>query len=386
MSTELNNHVSDRLTISSEAEVPIAPARNEPDAGPRQTLSGNGSSSGNSKRKQGRRFVAIASVLVIGAAAWAYYTSRIAPYESTDDATLEGHVIPIAPQVSGRVAKLSIQDNQEVKQGELLLEIDPRDYEARLAQARADLTAANSRLDQARAQLSVDQAKVEQERANIGGAEAQARYAELDWKRNLAIGSNAVSQSQIDLAATQSLAAAAQLEVARNRFLEVQAQVELSKANVETASANVLQSEAAVRQTELNLSYTKVIAPEDGRVTRRTVEAGAFVQPGQALLTIVPHDIWVVANFKETQLTHMRPGQPVSIHVDAYPNQELTGHIDSIQTGSGARFSLFPPENATGNYIKVLQRVPVKIVFNDSSLTELVLGPGMSVEPKVRVK
>jgi membrane fusion protein (multidrug efflux system) len=150
----------------------------------------------------------------------------------------------------------------------------------------------------------------------------------------------------------------------------------------------VEQTQAAVSQAELELSYTKVSAPESGHVTHRTVEPGAYAQTGQALLAIVPHAVWVVANFKETQLTHMRAGQPVTIKMDAYPGNKFTGHVDSIQTGSGARFSLFPPENATGNYIKVLQRVPVKIVFDESSLLDsnLVLGPGMSVEPKVRVK
>ena len=146
------------------------------------------------------------------------------------------------------------------------------------------------------------------------------------------------------------------------------------------------QSEAAVRQAELSLSYTKVTAPDAGRVTRRVVEQGNYIQPGQSLLAIVPKNIWVVANFKETQLTHMRPGQPVTVEVDAYPQFKFKGHVDSIQNGAGARFSLFPPENATGNYIKVVQRVPVKIVLDDMPETELALGPGMSVVPKVRVK
>ncbi len=143
-----------------------------------------------------------------------------------------------------------------------------------------------------------------------------------------------------------------------------------------------------MRQAELDLSYTEVKAHESGYVTRKTVEVGSYVQPGQALLAIVQPHVWVVANFKETQLTHMRSGQPVTVHVDAYPHLKLTGHVDSIQSGSGARFSLFPPENATGNYIKILQRVPVKIVFDDSSESgpTLALGPGMSVEPKVRVR
>jgi len=178
------------------------------------------------------------------------------------------------------------------------------------------------------------------------------------------------------------------VEVSRNKILAAEAQAALSQASIDTAQANVEQNEAAVRQAELNLSYAKVTAPENGRVTRRTVEQGAFVQVGQSLLAIVPHAVWVVANFKETQLELMRTGQPVDIKVDAYPHHDFTGHVDSIQTGSGARFSLFPPENATGNYIKVLQRVPVKIVFDETGLLDptLILGPGMSVEPKVRVK
>jgi membrane fusion protein (multidrug efflux system) len=155
---------------------------------------------------------------------------------------------------------------------------------------------------------------------------------------------------------------------------------------VETAAAAVQQSEARVRQAELNLSYTQVTAPEDGQVTRRVVEKGAYIQPGQSLLAIVPRHYWVIANFKETQLTHMRAGQPVEVVVDAYPDHKFSGHVESIQSGAGARFSLFPPENATGNYIKVVQRVPVKIVLDDSPEGGLALGPGMSVAPKVRVK
>src|SRR5262249_39316083 len=155
--------------------------------------------------------------------------------------------------------------------------------------------------------------------------------------------------------------------------------------NIATAEANIGQNKAAVRQADLNLSYTKVTAPEAGRVTRRVVERGNYIQPGQSLLAIVPKNIWVIANYKETQLTHMRPGQPVTVEVDAYPQFKFKGHVDSIQHGAGARFSLFPPENATGNYIKVVQRVPVKIVLDDASQSDLALGPGMSVVPKVRV-
>jgi membrane fusion protein (multidrug efflux system) len=330
----------------------------------------------------------IAAVLIVALTVGEYYLRFMAPYESTDDAIIEAHVTPIAPQIAGRVARLLVNDNQEVKRGDLLLEIDPNDYQARLDRAQAGLSAAKSQVQQADAQFTVDQAKVGEEKANVIAAQAEAKRAEADSKRYQAVGSLAVSESQLDLAGTQASSAAAQVEVARNKELSAEAQVNLDKANIETAAAEVQMNQAVVRQAELDLSYTRVTAPESGFVTHRTVEPGAYVQSGQLLLAIVPRQVWVVANFKETQLENMRPGQPVEIEVDAYPHHKFTGHVDSIQTGSGARFSLFPPENATGNYIKVLQRVPVKIVFDDSSLSDstLVLGPGMSAEPKVRVE
>jgi len=332
--------------------------------------------------------LAIASALVLGAIACAYYAWRILPYESTDDAFIEGHVTPIAPQVAGRVIQVLVRDNQFVNAGDVLVQIEPSDYEAKLEQVRANLASARSRLGEARAQLTVDQAKVDQEKANVMSTEAEAKRAEADAQRYQAIGTSGVSQSQIDLSATQARSSSANVTAARNKQLAAESQVTLDQASIETAAAEVKRSEAAVRQAELDLSYTQVKVHESGYVTRKTVEVGSYVQPGQALLAIVPRDLWVVANFKETQLTHMRPGQPVTVRVDAYPHLKLTGHVDSIQSGAGARFSLFPPENATGNYIKVLQRVPVKIVFNNSSGSgsTFTLGPGMSVEPKVRVR
>jgi membrane fusion protein (multidrug efflux system) len=330
--------------------------------------------------------VGVVVALVAAAASSVYYTRFIAPFESTDNAFIEAHVTPIAPQVAGRVARLCIQDNQEVNRGDVLLEIDPRDYEAKLAQAQASLAAANSRLGQASAQLAVDLAKAEQEKASSTAAEAEAGRTQAELKRYQSVESRAVSRSQVDVAETQARSAAAQADVARNKIRAAQAQVEFSKASIQAAAADIEQSQAAIRQAELNLSYTKITASEAGRVTRRTVEQGAYVQPGQALMAIVPHQLWVVANFKETQLALMRVGQPVEIKVDAYPGLKFNGRVDSIQTGAGARFSMFPPENATGNYIKVVQRVPVKIVFDAPPDTQLSLGPGVSVEPKVRVK
>lgn len=337
------------------------------------------------KKRHYRTLAAVAAVAAT-VAAGVYYFRFIAPFESTDDAFVEGHVTSVAPQVSGRVAQLLVQDNQEVQQGDVLVQIDARDYEAKLAQAQANLTAARTQWEQAVAQYAVDEAKAEQERANSAAVEAQAAYAKTNLARLQRIGDWGVAQAQIDVAQTQVRSTSADVLVARDKIRAAEAEARLSQASIATSQANVEQNEAAVQQAELNLSYTKVIAPETGCVTHRTVEQGAYVQPGLALLAIVPKQIWIVANFKETQLRHMRAGQPVTVHVDAYPQIKFTGYVDSIQSGSGAQFSLFPPENATGNYVKVVQRVPVKIVLNNVSDANVVLGPGMSVEPKVRVE
>ncbi len=339
------------------------------------------------KTTRSRRPLAIgAVVLAAGLAVGTYYSKYVAPFESTDDAFIEAHVTPIAPQVAGRVAQLLVNDNQSVKQGEELLLIDPRDYQASLDQARANLAAARSRVEQANAQFAVDQAKISQEKAGVVAAEAEAQRAEADSKRYQAVGSRGVSESQLDLAATLARSSTAAVDVARNRELAAEAQVILDRANIQTAAAEAQKSEAAVRQAELDLSYTRVTAPDAGYVTHRTVESGAYVQTGQALLAIVPRQVWVIANFKETQLANMRPGQPVEVKVDAYPGVKFPGHVDSIQAGAGARFSLLPPENASGNYVKVVQRVPVKILLDNAPDAKYVLGAGMSVVPEVRVK
>jgi membrane fusion protein (multidrug efflux system) len=315
-----------------------------------------------------------------------YYREFIAPYESTDDAFIDGYVTLISPRVSGQVARLMVTDNQEVKAGDVLVEIDPRDYETSLSQAKADLAAANSQANQSRAQVNVSEAKVAQAQAAVTAAEAEAQRATDDLKRYENVESRAVSKSAIDLAQAQARSANANLVAAYSQTNAAEAEVVLSKAGVETATAAVQQAEAKLQQAELNLSYTKIIAPMDGRVTARTVQAGNYVQPGQALMALVPQVVWVVANFKETQLTYMKPGQPVELSVDAYPNKKFKGKVDSLQAGTGARFSLLPPENAVGNYIKVVQRVPVKIIFDEELPTNLDIAPGMSVVPEVKVK
>ena len=356
-----------------------------PDSNGKKTPSGPPPTTGAAKKRLPRTLAAIAAVAV-ATATGVYYFQHVLPFESTDDAFVEGHVTAVATQVPGRVAQLLVQDNQEVNKGDLLLQIDPRDYETKLAQAQANLTAARSQLDQAKSQFSAAQASAQEARAGLVAVEAHASYAETNLTRLMTIGVSGVSQDQIDAAGTQVRATAADVLVARSKISAADAQVTLAQANIATAEANIGQSEASVRQAELNLSYTKVTAPDAGRVTRRVVEQGNYIQPGQSLLAIVPKKIWVIANFKETQLTHMRPGQPVTVEVDAYPQFKFKGHVDSIQNGAGARFSLIPPENATGNYIKVVQRVPVKIVLDETPESDLALGPGMSVDPKVRVK
>jgi membrane fusion protein (multidrug efflux system) len=330
--------------------------------------------------------IALAGVILIASAA-GYYIVFIAPYETTDDAFIAGNVTFISARVSGPVVRLFIDDNQKVKAGDPLVEIDDRDYQTQMAQARANLVSAKDRVLQAKAQIIVDQDKADQQQAAVASAQAIASRAEADRVRYQTVQSNAVSRSQFDLAQTQAASTSANVEVARYHAKAAAAQVDLDRAELDTATSQVGQFEASLRHTELNLSYTRVLAPRDGRVTRRTVEQGAYIEVGQALLAIVPDNVWVVANFKETQLRRIRPGQPVSIRLDAYPQREFKARVDSLQAGSGASFSLLPPENAIGNYVKVVQRVPVKIVF-DEPINEpgLDIAPGMSVEPKVRVQ
>jgi membrane fusion protein (multidrug efflux system) len=315
-----------------------------------------------------------------------YYFLFIAPYESTDDAFIDGYVTLMSPRVPGQIEKLAVKDNQEVKMGDVLVEIDPRDYQTKLAQARADLSAAQSQLDQAQAQVNVSKTKVVQAQSSVTSAEAESVRAAADLKRYETVESRAISKSAFDLAQAQARAAAANLDAAYSQTNSAEAEVALAEAGAETAKAAVQQADAKLQQAELNLSYTKIIAPFDGRVTARTVETGNYVQPGQALMALVPKNVWVTANFKETQLTHMKPGQPVKISIDAYPNRKFKGKVDSLQAGTGARFSLLPPENAVGNYVKVVQRVPVKIIFDEELPTNLDIAPGMSVVPKVKVK
>lgn len=411
---------------------------------------------------------------IIGIRYWLYARS----HESTDDAFIDGHIIQISPKVVGYVAQIYVVDNQPVNAGDLLVELDPRDYEAKLNQAQAAYTAGLAQQHQAQTQVtltrattrsSVQQAAagVRQARAGVGGAQAtaaseraktgqasasvstalasvaqaraeliaaqaEATRAAADVRRYQELYSkDEVSHQQLDAAQAAATTAAARVEAAQQQVSAAEArvnearhaeisqsqnarraqtqitgaqaqvseaqgrlaqantapqQVAVSEAQAQTAGATLESLKAAVDQAKLELSYTKIYAPEAGRVTRKSVEVGALVQVGQPLLAVVPGDVWVTANFKENQIGQIRPGQYAEIKVDAYPDKVFKAHVDSIQAGTGSRFSLIPPENATGNYVKVVQRLPVKIVFDEPPDPQHLLAPGMSVVPEVKVK
>jgi membrane fusion protein (multidrug efflux system) len=414
-----------------------------------------------SKRKAWLIGIGLAAIAAVAGGLY-YLHSR--HYESTDNAFIQGDVIQVSPRVAGQVLQVYVRDNQHVNRGDLIAEIDARDYQAHAAEARARLTDTAARADGAQSnllltstvtdavltqtgaaagaaqdQVQVLQAGVAQAAAAIRAAEAALGQAEAQRSAAQAEASRAsedavryralyakdeVSKQQLDRAETQARAAVASqeeasqaTEAAKAHLSQAQAaqvstqaalhqaekqvvqaqgrvseaksaprQMEVRHADVASLRAQVEQQRASVEQAELALSYTRIYAPDSGYITRKSVEPGDFVQPGQPLLALVSDRLWVVANFKETQLTLMRPGQPVTLKLDAFPQLRLRGHVESFQSGTGAAFSLLPAENATGNYVKVVQRVPVKIVLDEAPPAGYRIGPGMSVEPEVKVR
>jgi len=458
---------------SSPAETPDSKQQDGPENGERPTAPKAGT-------RRRRRFLIIgASAVILIAVAGTIYWLYARQYESTDDAFIDGDIVQISPKVSANVIHVPVKANQFVHKGDLLVELDPSDLQARLDQAKAQLAAAQSQRDQAVANVNLtrrsthaaqeqatsnvqtttgavqqtrfgaesQQARVKQAqsavttaRANLAQVRAQTKQAEsnlhlaqVEYDRRRALAErgdisrqsldqalNALQSAQSELnainrqidaaqsrvneaeanvstAAREYQQALAQVGVSRSQVNESKGRLEdanaaperidVSESQVETAEASATTAEAALHEAELELSYTKIYAPEDGYVTRKTVEEGQLVAIGTPLMAISQSDeLWVVANFKETQLENMRVGQPVSIKVDAYPNKSFRGKVESLQAGTGSRFSLLPPENATGNFVKVVQRVPVKIVFDEKPPDELLLAPGMSAEPSVKVR
>jgi len=328
--------------------------------------------------------VAIAVLVALGWAGKIFIESR--SRESTDDAFIEAHVMQVSPKISEKVLSVPVDDNQMVKRGDLLVELDPRDTEALVKQAKANLDSAEAKLAEAKAKLAADQASLAQARADVNESKALADNAGQELTRSRSLRkSGAIAQREFDQTLTGQLSTNAALASKQQKAIAAEAGVNIAVAAVASAEAWVEQSRALLDTAQLRLDNTKILAPGDGRITRKNVEPGNFVQPGNALMAIVAPEVWVIANFKETQLARMRPGQRVDVHVDSYPNLRFRGKVDSIQSGTGSRFSLLPPENATGNYVKVVQRVPVKITL-DLPADAPLLAPGMSVSPSVLVR
>ncbi|MGB8131192.1 MAG: HlyD family secretion protein [Candidatus Angelobacter sp.] len=387
------------------------------------------------KRYRKTLFVAALIVLLVaGTAGWVY----LASYESTDDAQVDGHLHAISARISGTILSVNpdVQDSHFVQAGTVLAEIDPADFQAERDRAQAeydrlqassvaaekDITVissgSNGRLDLARAAINEAEDSVASERAVLQAAEARLAGAEANFARAEAdrqryeklLAKHEISQSEYDRVATEAstdreavsagkaetLAAQKRIAQAQSRMAERKAdllsagsapqQIASSRAKAAAARSDATRARAQLTSAQLNLGYTKIIAPVSGIIGRKNVEAGQRVQPGQQLLTIIPvDDLWITANFKETQLQMMKPGQPVTIRADA-SGRDYRGHIDSLGGATGSRFSLLPPENATGNYVKVVQRVPVRIVLDRGENDDHRLRPGMSVEPRVKLR
>jgi len=333
--------------------------------------------------------VVVVLIIIAGVASWFLTRNK----ETTDDAYTEGNAIAIAPKVSGYVIERSVDDNSFVHAGDLMLRIDPRDYINARDQARANLDLARAQLHSAEIDLEIARVRYpadrQQTEAQLAQAQANQINAGREYVRQHTVDRRATTQATIDQATTQFESARAnteQIQAQLNVASLVRQNIDNTGSTLKQRQAQVEQAEASLAQAELNLSYTYIRAPQDGRITRRNVDVGTYAQAGQQVFYVVSPQTWVVANFKETQLARMRIGQHVTIDVDAYPKLRLRGHIDSIQQGSGARFTAFPSENATGNYVKIVRRVPVKIVIDDGIDPRVGLPLGLSVEPTVDLK
>jgi membrane fusion protein (multidrug efflux system) len=328
------------------------------------------------------------------------YFFDVLTHESTDDAFIAAHVVSIAPRISGQVAAVHVLNNEMVRSNELLVEIDPASYSITVAQKEtsagaqsANYKACLAGYELMRTKVTTAEATVRQSQADADAAEAAAKWAQMDFDRAQDLRKqNTVSQRELDAAQTANLKAQADLNSARQKVAvdaskvnEARATLAATEAAITMALAQWQVAQTNVAAAQLDLSYTKIYAPCNGYVTRNQVEVGDYLQTGQMIFSIVPVEVWAVANFKESQLKKMKPGQSALVEIDALGGKKFRAHVDSIQAGSGAAFSLLPPENATGNYVKVVQRVPVKILFDEPLPAGHVIGPGLSVTPDVRV-
>jgi len=372
------------------AQPPPAPGQSQP-AAPKPN--GNGA-------LQSPAFIWVSAIVLAVLLYWGLnYLISAYTSETTDDAFITGHIVSIAPRVSGQVSAVHVLDNEFVTNGELLVELDPSDYAATLGQKQAAASSSDSNAKAALAGYNLMKVKVttaeadaRKSKADADAAKATYTKAKADFERaKELVKENTISSEEYDQFKAAADEAEADLNSSNDKAAadaskvnEATAQMEAARAEADAVLSQLDESKTEVDTAQLNLSYTKIYAPADGLVTRKQVEAGDYLETGQTILSIVPRDVWVVANFKESQLKNMKPGQPVRVGIDALGGREFAAHVDSIQMGSGAVFSLLPPENAVGNYVKVVQRVPVKIVFNEPLPEDKTIGPGLSVDPRVQ--
>jgi membrane fusion protein, multidrug efflux system len=323
--------------------------------------------------------------LLLAAAAGYLYWDHTSHFESTDDAFIAARQFAIAPKVAGYITAVPVTDNQHVNKGDVIAQIDQRDFRTALAQAQAQVAAAEAGIHNIDAQISMQDAQISASQAQVGQAQANMELARVTWGRDQPLVNKGWATAQQGTTDVQNLKAQqAGVDSAQAALKVAQRQIDTLRAQRASAEASLAQAQAQLDQANLNLSYTTVTADQPGRVVNLSGAVGQYAQAGTNLTMFVPDEIWVVANYKETQLDRMRPGQPVDLEIDAYPERHFRGHLDSVQPGSGPAFSLLPPENATGNYVKIVQRVPVKLIL-DNPPTDVSLGPGMSVVPTARV-
>lgn len=325
---------------------------------------------GNNQKKK-KAFLIVGAVVCVGLIAGYFYNGYRKTHVTTDDAYVDGNIHTIAAKINGTVKAVYINDNQAVKKGDLLIEIDPVDYDVKRQEAK-------SALGVERAKLSESETRIESARANLELARANLKLAETDKERaEKLIKEQVISQERYDRAMTT-------YEITRAQVKAAEEQLRQAESQKITQLSTIRQKQASADLADLNVDYTKIYAPVDGYVTKKSVQIGNQIQPGQPLMAVVSlNDIWITANYKETEMGGIRPGQQVKIKVDSYPGRTFAGKVDSIMAGTGVSFSLFPPENATGNYVKVVQRIPIKIVLDEGTDKDHLLRIGMSVVPTV---
>jgi membrane fusion protein (multidrug efflux system) len=395
----LDNHPNNQLAPSDKTERPVDDEARKPDenqpSDSRQVKDKDAGSddSGSEENKPSvfRRhplvILLIAIVIVlIGAACYFYWLVYVHPYETTDDAFVDARSFSVAAKVSGYVSDVPVTDNQHVNAGDVILKIDPRDYQIALDQAKSQIDVSNASIANADAQIAASKAAIDQQKAAQASSAAALQFAQDEANRQDQLLKTGAGSQQTQQQATATLrqdqANYAQAEASVTSAVKNEAAAEAQKAS---AIASLHQAQAQVETAEQNLRYTTITAAQPGRVVRLSGSKGQYIQAAQSVAMFVPDEVWVTANFKETQLTDMRPDQPVDVTIDAYPDHVLKGKVASVQPGSGTAFSLLPAENATGNYVKVTQRVPVKIVV-DQWPADVSIGPGMSVVPSVTVR